>query len=210
MFQIAQIITVMSVPEGSRDIKNSLQKLSCRYFSIYHTHHPLLRRSMAYERSIPPRDSSPIIPSIYYMSIVKMCGHSRSTGVSMLSIKRWLVHHLRGRCIVVIRVVWRPLGTTIATGRCYNIPIASIYYWQHSDAVLYVVAVLWRRTIVIIRTGLLGGGGSNSLCDCSPVVDSTTWRLVHDRIINYYSIDMSCRVLDVVSHAKQTRRGLLY
>ena len=103
MFQIAQIITVMSVPEGSRDIKNSLQKLSCRYFSIYHTHHPLLRRSMAYERSIPPRDTSPIIPSIYYISVVKMCGHSRSTGVSMLSIKRWLVHHLRGRCIVVIR-----------------------------------------------------------------------------------------------------------
>ena len=107
-------------------------------------------------------------------------------------------------------VVCRPLGPTIATGRCYNIPIASIYYCQHSDAVLYVVAVLWRRTIVIIRTGLVGGGGSNSLCDCSPVVDSTTWRLVHDRIINYDSIDMSCRVLDVVSHAKQTRRGLLY
>ena len=60
-------------------------------------------------------------------------------------------------------VVCRPVGTTIATGRRYNIPIASIYYYQHSDAVLYVVAVLWRRTIVIIRIGLVGGGGSNSL-----------------------------------------------
>ena len=28
---------------------------------------------------------------------------------------------------------------------------------------MYVVAVLWRRTIVIIRIGLVGGGGSNSL-----------------------------------------------
>ena len=159
---------------------------------------------------MPPRDTSPIIPSIYYMSVVKMCGHSRSTGVSMLSIKRWLVHHLRGRCIVVIR---GGLSSS-RTNHCHWTVL------QYTNRV-YILLTTFRCGVVCCggvmeahnhhyqnRAG--GWRGSNSLCDCRPVVDSTTWRLVHDRIINYYSIDMSCRVLDVVSHAKQTRRGLLY
>ena len=60
-------------------------------------------------------------------------------------------------------VGYRPLGTTIAIGRRNNVSIASIYYYQHSYVVRYVLEVLWRRTIVVIRMGLVGSGGSNSL-----------------------------------------------
>ena len=58
---------------------------------------------------------------------------------------------------------YRPLGRTIATRRRHNILIAFIYYYQHSYAVRYVMEVLWRRMVVVIRMGLVGSGGSISL-----------------------------------------------
>ena len=120
---------VMMIPLPWRGIENSLQKLSCRYFFINHTHQPLLRHC----NGVGEAHTTPWLLSYHPIDLLYVGSEdvwSKSPYCRrLLSIERWLVHHIWGGWISSSEVDSRSLedqilpldGTTIYLSHLYTV-----------------------------------------------------------------------------------------